>query len=106
LNIPQISFSSNTTFNANDTGKHFYSTSASVLGLTIPLNSNIAFTVGTVITVVNQGSAVVKIIPTSGVSLYMGGNSTSTTRNLASYGVASVMKVATDTWFVNGAGVS
>ena len=104
--IPQISFAANTTLALTDSSKHYYSTSASVLGLTIPTNANVAFNIGTVITVVNAGTGSIKVQPASGVTLYMGGNSTSTTRTIATYGVGTLMKVATNSWFINGAGVS
>lgn len=104
--IPQISFAANTTLALTDSSKHYYSTSASVLGLTVPTNANVAFNIGTVITVVNAGTGAIKVQPASGVTLYMGGNSTSTTRTIASYGVGTLMKVATNSWFINGAGVS
>jgi len=38
--------------------------------------------------------------------LYMAGNSTSVNRVVGTYGMATLMKVATDTWFINGTGVS
>ena len=42
----------------------------------------------------------------SGVTLYFAGNSTAGNRTLASYGLATVQKVDTDTWFIVGVGVS
>lgn len=104
--IPQISFAANTTIGLGDAGKHYYTTSSSVLGITIPTNTTAAFPVGTVITMVNRGSVNLKVIPTAGVSLYIGANATSATRTISTYGVASIMKVDTNIWFINGAGVT
>jgi hypothetical protein len=36
----------------------------------------------------------------------MAGNSTAANRVLGTYGMATLMKVGTDTWFINGTGVS
>jgi len=36
----------------------------------------------------------------------MAGNSTAANRVVSNYGMATLMKVATDTWFINGTGVA
>jgi hypothetical protein len=38
-------------------------------------------------------------------TLYLAGNATTGSRILSWYGFATLVKVATDTWFVNGANV-
>jgi hypothetical protein len=45
------------------------------------------------------------ILQGGGVTMYYAGNSTAGNRTLASYGVATIQKVATDTWFVVGVGI-
>jgi hypothetical protein len=35
----------------------------------------------------------------------LGGNSTSTTRTISPYGIATLLQVATNVWFINGTGV-
>jgi hypothetical protein len=105
LNIPQVS-ASNATFALADAGKHYYSTTAGNLTLTIPTNANVAFATGTAISIVVQAAGNVLVNAASGVTLYMGGNATAGNRVVSTYGMATLMKVASDTWFINGTGVA
>jgi hypothetical protein len=105
LNIPQVS-AANATLALTDSGKHYYSTTAGNLTLTIPTNANVAFATGTAISVVVQAAGNVLVNAASGVTLYMGGNSTAGNRVISTYGMATLMKVATNTWFINGTGVA
>jgi hypothetical protein len=73
--------------------------------VTIPNNANVAFATGTVISLVNASTGNLIIGRQDAVSLYLGGNATSAGRTITTYGVATIMKVATNTWFVNGTGV-
>jgi hypothetical protein len=100
--IPQISLSSNVTTALTDAGKHYYSTSASNLALTIANNTSVVWPVGTAISIVNRGTANITIAPGSGVSLYLAGNSTSANRTVTTYGMATVMNVAANVWMING----
>lgn len=104
--IPQISFAANTTTALADSAKHYYSTSATPLTLTIATNAAVAYPIGTALTVVNQGTGIITLNPAAGVSMFMAGNATSNSRTLSSYGMATLMKVATNTWFLNGVGLS
>jgi hypothetical protein len=103
--IPQVA-ASNATIGLSDAGKHFYSTTAGNLTLTIPLNSTTAFPTGTAINIVVQAAGNVLVNAASGVTLYLAGNSTAANRVVGTYGMATLLKVATDTWFINGTGVS
>lgn len=89
----------------SDDGKHVYLTGGTTNTLTVPTNASVAFTIGTVITVVNNNSGICTITgPASGLQL---ANSTAaTTRSLATKGMATMIKVATDLWYVSGAGVT
>ncbi len=104
--IPQVSFTGNATIATTDAGKHFYSTQSSNYTLTIANNASQGFQVGAAITVVNQGTGTISIAQGSGVTLYLAGNASSGNRSVATFGMATIMKVATDTWFINGTGVS
>jgi hypothetical protein len=104
--IPQVSFTGNATIATTDAGKHFYSTQSSNYILTIANNASQSFQVGAAITIVNQGSGTISIEQGSGVTLYLAGNASSGNRSVATFGMATIMKVATDTWFINGTGVS
>jgi hypothetical protein len=104
--IPQVSFAGNTTIATTDAGRHYYSTQSTSYILTIANNASQGFQVGAAITVVNQGTGNITIAQGSGVTLYLAGNATSGNRNVATFGMATLIKVATDTWFINGTGVS
>ena len=103
--VPQIALSGNITANSITAGKHFYSTTAGNLQVTIPDNANVAFPTGATITVVVNAAGNVIIAQGTGVSLYMAGSSTTGDRAVGAYGLASIMKVATDTWVISGTGV-
>jgi hypothetical protein len=105
LNIPQIA-AANATLALTDAGKHYYSTSSGNFTLTIPTNATVAFATGTAISIVVQSAGNVLINAASGVTLYMAGNSTAGNRVASTYAMATLMKVASDTWMINGTGVS
>jgi filamentous hemagglutinin len=102
LNIPQVSLAANTTTALTDSGKHYYSTSASNLALTIANNTSVVWPVGTAISVVNRGTANITVAGDTGVSLYLAGNSTSGNRIVTTYGMATVMNVAANIWMISG----
>jgi len=107
--IPQLSTgNANITLAAADSGKHYLSTTTAANIIYLPTNASVPLPLGSVITVVVQGTGSVQIVANTGVTLYMGGNATSGSniRTISSYGVASVLKTETNTWFINGTGVS
>jgi hypothetical protein len=97
----------NYTLQLSDVGKHIYFTQPTSNTLFIPTTSNVAFLTGTTIVIVSQTitSANITIRPNTGVSLYLAGNTTSAARNVTTYGVATLMQVAANTWFISGTGV-
>lgn len=103
--LPQI-VASNTTLAATDGGKHYYSATAANYTLTIPNNATTSFATGTAISIVVQAAGNILVNASSGVTLYMAGNSTAANRYVNAYGMATLLKVATDTWFINGTGVN
>jgi hypothetical protein len=105
LNIPQVA-AANATLALTDAGKHYYSTTAGNFTLTVPNNTSAAFATGTAISIVVQAAGNILVNAASGVTLYMAGNSTAANRVVGGYGMATLMKVATDTWMINGTGVS
>ena len=106
LEIPQVVLSANVTAALSDSGKHLYSTTAGNLAVTIPSNANVAFPIGSASTIVVQAAGNVIIDKQAGVSLYLAGNSTDAGRVVSTYGMATVMKVATNVWFISGSGVA
>ncbi|MBK7497370.1 MAG: hypothetical protein IPI28_18945 [Candidatus Omnitrophica bacterium] len=81
-----------------DAGKLIIMDKGSANDLTVPLNASVAFSVGTQIAVQQLGAGTTTIVATGGVTLQaQPGLDIS-----AQYGVASLIKVATDTWIVCG----
>jgi len=105
LAIPQNAQSSNYTLVLIDGGKHIYSTNSGAQSITIPTNASVAFPIGTAFTIVNNGTTSITIVTTS-LTVYQAGTTNTGNRTVATKGVATCLKVATDTWFVSGAGVS
>ena len=105
--VPQNAQTTNYTLQLSDAGKHIYYTQSSNTILYIPTTSNVAFSNGTTIMIVSStsSSANVTVSPNTGVSMYLAGNTTSASRNVTTYGVATLMQVAANTWFINGTGV-
>jgi len=104
--IPQVSFTGNATISTTDAGKHYYSTLSTGNVLTIANNASQGFQIGSAITIVNQGTGNITVAQGSGVTLYLAGNATSGNRSVATFGMATLIKVATNTWFISGAGVA
>jgi len=104
LNIPQVA-ASNTTIALTSAGKHYYSSSIDDFTLTIPNNSTTAFATGTTIMIVVISDGNVLVNAASNVTLYMAGDPTDGNRIVGSYGMATLLKVATDTWVIDGTGV-
>jgi hypothetical protein len=111
LGIPQNAQTGTYTLQLSDQGKHIYSTPSSNVAIILPNNGTVSWNIGTSILIVLNATAptTINLQPATGVTMYLAGNTTSPTRayaNIASYGVASLLNVAANTWFLNGAGVS
>src|SRR5574343_744985 len=92
---------------AEDANKQIYKSNTTGYAWTIPPNSGVPFPTGTTVTFVNAGSAgAITLTRGSGVALILAGDGTDSNKTLAAYGWATAMKVATDTWFISGAGLS
>ena len=106
--VPQNAQTTNYTLQLSDAGKHIYYTQSSNTILYIPTTSNVAFSNGTTIMIVSRtsSSANVTVSPNTGVSMYLAGNTTSASRNVTTYGMATLIQVAANTWFINGTGVA
>lgn len=104
INAPQ---SSSTTLVITDQGKHVYFTGGSTATLSVPTNASVAFPVGTTILVVNNNSGNLTIQnATSGVSFQLANGASATTRTLATKGMATLLYVGSDLWYVSGAGAT
>jgi len=96
--------STNTTVAASDAGKHIYFTGGSTATLTVNTNATTAIDIGTTILVVNNNSGNLTISG-AGVTFQLANGATGN-RTVATKGMATLLKVATDTWYVSGAGVT
>jgi hypothetical protein len=99
-NMPQSSTSSGN-LALGDSGKHVYVSS----GVTVPPNSTVPFEIGTVVTIISNATAFT-ITQGSGVTLKWANSASTGNRSLASNGVATLLKVATDTWYIFGLGLT
>lgn len=105
--IPQLTSNTSTTIANTDMGKHYYCANTTSMTLTIANNATVAgIPIGAAISVVSYSTGNVVVTRGTGVSMYLAANSTSADRTVGAYGMATVMKVATDTWVISGAGVT
>jgi hypothetical protein len=106
--IPQNAQSTDYTLQLTDAGKHIYYTQASDTTLYIPTTSNVTFSNGSTIMIISATSAGanVTISPNTGVTMYLAGNTINASRNVTTYGMATLIQVAANTWFINGTGVA
>ena len=96
--IPQLTTFS--TLATTDGGKHYYGSGT----ITIPTNASAALNIGTTILVVASGATTIS--NAAGVSLVQAGSGATGARTLAQYGMATIIKVNTDLWYISGTGIS
>jgi hypothetical protein len=103
--LPQTAKSSAFHFALTMDGGHVRYTGGAA-AFTIDPSSTTAFPVGAVILVVNDGSGVGTITRGAGVALIWAASGADANRTLAVGGMATMVQVATDRWFISGAGLS
>ena len=95
------------TFVLADRGKVKRHTNGTGATWTIPNNTTAAFPVGTAIGInVSSSGGNVSLAPAAGVSLRQAGTANTGTRTIAANGLASVLKVDTNEWYLTGVGVT
>lgn len=100
--LPQNSQTASYTLALTDMGKHISITTGGVI---IPANGGVAFPVGSTIVVFNNSGSNQTISITTD-TLRQAGTANTGSRTLAQYGLATLVKVASTTWVISGAGVS
>lgn len=106
MGIPQNSQNGNYNVVLGDAGKHIYHpTGQAVATYTIPANSNVAFTTGTAITIVNGSANNVTIALTTD-TMYLSSNGATGSRTLAQWGMATAVKVASNVWVISGSNIT
>jgi hypothetical protein len=96
--LPQLT--SFGTLAATDGGKHYYGSGT----ITIPANGTVSLAIGTAVLIIATNTTTIS--PAGGVTLRWGGTSGTGSRTLAQFGVATLVKVDTNTWYVSGTGLS
>jgi hypothetical protein len=87
------------TLSATDGGKHYYGSGT----ISIPTNATVPLPIGTAILVIASAATT---ISSGSITLIWAGVGTTGSRSLAQYGQASLVKVATDTWYISGTGLT
>lgn len=82
-----------------DDGKLVTADNASAITLTIPPNGTVAFGIGTQINIMQLGAGQVTITPGAAVTIRSAGSKLKTN---GQYSVATVIKIASDTWVAVG----
>ena len=95
----QNSRTSSYTLVASDDGK-LVTTNSNV---TVPQN---VFSAPDAVTIVNNSSANISLIQASGVTLRLTGTTVTGNRTLAPYGMASIICVASNVFFISGGGLT
>lgn len=106
LGIPQNLQNTSYTLSLSDQGKHIFSQNTALQSILIPTNANVAFPVGTAVSIVLQGIGNIKVL-NPGVTLYLAGTAGARANaNISSWGFASLLKTDTNAWWISGSGVS
>ena len=102
MGLPQNSQNGNYNVVLADSGKHIYHPAGQAAATyTFPANSNVAFTTGSAVTIVN-GSANNVTISLTTDTLYLASNGATGSRTLTQYGVATALKVTSTVWIISG----
>jgi hypothetical protein len=103
--LPQTVKSAAFSFAPAQDGGHIRYTGAAAAA-TIDPNATTAFGPGSVILVVNDGTGALTVTRGTGVALIWASSGADANRALAVGGMAMLINVATDRWFISGAGLS
>jgi hypothetical protein len=105
LGLPQSATATSGTLAISDAGKHIYVTTAGQT-IAIPDNSLVAYPIGTTLTFIAGPSATTVLIVINQDTLRLAGGTSTGTRTLAANGMATAVKVASTTWYINGTGLT
>ena len=96
------------TLTIGDQGKHLYwpNSFGGNVSIYIPNNGQVSWPIGTEIKIISKVTTANLIItPNTSVNLYLAGNTTPASRNVNTYGVATIINTAANTWFMTGFGI-
>lgn len=104
MGLPQSATATTATLAIGDAGKHIYVNTNSQT-ITIPANSVVPYPIGTAITFI-AGSGAGSVTIANNNTMYFVGSGNTGSRTLAVHGMATVVKVAATTWYINGSGLT
>jgi hypothetical protein len=90
------------TFVLTDNGKLITASNASAQTYTIPLNSSVAYAIGSQINLIQIGAGQVTMVGAAGVTVASNAATAAQPKCRNQYAAATLIKVATDTWYVIG----
>lgn len=106
MGVPQNSQNAGYNVVIGDAGKHLYHpVGEAAATYTIPANSNVAFGIGTAITFVNMSANAVTVAVTTD-TMYLSSLGTTGNRTLAQYGIATAVKMTSDSWIISGSALT
>lgn len=106
MGVPQNSQNAGYNVVIGDAGKHLYHpVGQAAATYTIPANSNVAFGIGTAITFVNMSANAVTVAVTTD-TMYLSSVGTTGNRTLAQYGIATAVKMTSDSWIISGSALT
>lgn len=103
--LPQSPKSGSFTLDTTQGAGHVYYVGGAA-NATVPNNASVAFPRDTVVTIVNDGSGALSLVRGAGVSMKWAATGANADRTLAVGGMATLLKVAADAWFISGAGLT
>lgn len=103
--VPQNQQNSAYTLVLADAGRHIYSANTGAQTITVPTNASVAFPVGTTLALFNNGTTAITI-STTGITMYLAGTASTGNRTVATKGLVTLLKLATDTWAISGSGLT
>jgi hypothetical protein len=95
----------NYTLALTDAGKHVYSENTANQDVTVPTNASVPFLLGTPVTIVNNGTNNITVV-TTGITMIWAGTTLTGNRTVAPKGMVTMMKIKTNTWIINGSGIT
>lgn len=106
--VVQNSQSAAYTFVLSDANKHILHPAADTTAriFTVPANGSVPYPIGTAITVVNQNAAGVITIAITTDTMRLAGVGTTGSRTLAANGMATLLKITSTEWIINGVGLT
>jgi hypothetical protein len=98
--LPLINAQTGTTYTLvlADAGKMVTLSNAAAIAVTIPLESSVAFAIGTSMNLLQLGAGQVTVAGSGGVTV----NATPGSKTRAQYSVLTALKIAADTWVLTG----